>query len=329
MAGALNRPRAARGRIVAPRRGRRQDLHGLVAAELDAPAPPHATAFGAELARRFPTAAAVLFYGSVLRTGDRDGIMDFYVLTREPQPGLRGLANRLLWPGVSYHERGAGRRTDRAKVATMTLDQFQKAVLGRGADTTIWTRFVQPSALVWSADDQVAEAVRQAVAEAAVTAARFAAVLGPAEGSAAAYWTALFQETYAAEFRVEARGREAQILAVDPQRYAAMLPAAWREAGLSWEILEGERLRPLVERGVRARLRRAWRLRRLLGKPLNLARLAKAAFTFDGAAKYAAWKIERHTGISVPLTPWRERHVILASPGVFWRLWRARRKSLG
>ena len=46
-----------------------------------------------------------------------------------------------------------------------------------------------------------------------------------------------------------------------------------------------------------------------------------------GAARYAAWKIERHTGLAVPLTPWRERHVILASPGVFWRLWKARRKA--
>ncbi|HEY9233936.1 MAG TPA: hypothetical protein VIP08_02790, partial [Phenylobacterium sp.] len=65
--------------------------------------------------------------------------------------------------------------------------------------------------------------------------------------------------------------------------------------------------------------------RRALGKPLNVTRLIKAAFTFEGAARYAAWKIERHTGLPVPLTPWRERHVILAAPGMAWRLWQARR----
>ena len=68
-------------------------------------------------------------------------------------------------------------------------------------------------------------------------------------------------------------------------------------------------------------------MRRTLGKPQNLARLVKAAFTFEGAGRYAAWKIERHTGVAITVTPWRERHLILASPGVFWQLWKARRKA--
>jgi hypothetical protein len=62
---------------------------------------------------------------------------------------------------------------------------------------------------------------------------------------------------------------------------------------------------PQAERG---RVRGAWRPRKLLGKPLNAARLIKASFTFQGAARYAAWKIERHTGVPVEVTPWRERH---------------------
>lgn len=302
-----------------------RDLDALVANELDAAPPAHAAAMGADLARRFEGSLALLFYGSVLRTGDRDGVMDFYVLTEKPRRGLRGVAGRLLWPDVSYHEFDADGRTYRAKVASMTLAQFQRAVLGIGADTTIWTRFVQPAALVWSANAEAAERVRDAVAAAAVTAARFAAVVGPESGQPSDYWTALFRQTYAAEFRVEAKGREQQILAVNPSRYDETLIAAWRAAGLAWEKLPGGQVRPHMESAERARLTRAWRLRRRLGKPLNLARLVKAAFTFEGAARYAAWKIERHTGLPVPLTPWRERHVILASPGVFWRLWKARR----
>ena len=52
---------------------------------------------------------------------------------------------------------------------------------------------------------------------------------------------------------------------------------------------------------------------------------APTGTTFDGAARYAAWKIERHTGVPVALTPWREKHPVLAAPGVLWRVWRARR----
>ena len=77
----------------------------------------------------------------------------------------------------------------------------------------------------------------------------------------------------------------------------------------------------------RKRLAGAWRRRRVLGRPLNVARLMKAAFTFEGAARYAAWKIERHTGVPVTVTPWRERHPILAAPGVLWRVARDRRRG--
>jgi hypothetical protein len=62
-----------------------------------------------------------------------------------------------------------------------------------------------------------------------------------------------------------------------------------------------------------------------VGKAYNLVRLVRASTTFDGAARYAAWKIERHTGVAVALTPWRERHPLLAAPGVLWRVWKGRR----
>jgi hypothetical protein len=47
----------------------------------------------------------------------------------------------------------------------------------------------------------------------------------------------------------------------------------------------------------------AWRLRRVQGKMLNALRLMKAAFTFQGGLDYAVWKIERHSGVKVELTP--------------------------
>jgi predicted nucleic acid-binding protein len=56
-----------------------------------------------------------------------------------------------------------------------------------------------------------------------------------------------------------------------------------------------------------------------------LLRLARASTTFAGAARYAAWKIERHTGLALEITPFRERHPLLAAPQVLWALWRHRR----
>ena len=297
----------------------------IIEAELAAPAPAAAQAFAAVLARRFDAAAAVLFYGSILRTGDLDGVMDFYVLTHRAPRGLRGLATRLLWPDVGYYELEHEGVTLRAKVASMTLDQFRWAVTGDGADTTVWTRFVQPSALLWSDSAATTGAVTAAVAGAARTSARFAAALGPPSGAPAAYWTALFQETYAAEFRVERGGREQSILAFDPGRWDGLLRAAWGESGLMG-AQDARSVSPRLEPAQRRRITAAWRRRRALGKPLNVARLIKAAFTFEGAARYGAWKIERHTGMAVPLTAWRERHPILAAPGVLWRLRKLRRR---
>jgi hypothetical protein len=299
----------------------------IVEAELAAPAPPAAQAFAALLTQRFDAPAAVLFYGSILRTGDLDGVMDFYVLTHRPPRALRGLASRLLWPDVGYYEIEHEGVTLRAKVASMTLAQFQGAVTGEGADTTVWTRFVQPSALLWSDSAATAQAVTAAIAQAARTASRFAAALGPPEGApAASYWTALFKETYAAEFRVERGGREQSILAFDPARWDALLRAAWRESGLMGAD-DGATVSPHLALDQRRRITGIWRRRRALGKPLNVARLIKAAFTFEGAARYGAWKIERHTGMAVPLTAWRERHPILAAPGVLWRLRKLRRRT--
>ncbi|GAA0662137.1 hypothetical protein FHT00_003291 [Sphingomonas insulae] len=298
-------------------------LLSFVADELDAAvAPPIAAAARAVVNRLH--GLAVLFYGSVLRTGDLDGVLDFYVLTPPPRGwGMGAWATRTLWPDVSFHEVEVGGRIVRAKVASMPLDTFCRAAEGRTIDTTVWTRFAQPAALVWTADPTVGARVVRAVAYAAATAARFAAVLGPESGRPADFWLALFRQTYSAELRVEAPGRERQIIAFDPGRFDTLLPLAWQGAGIGHQR-RGELYAPLVpERDMRATLA-AWWWRQRLGKWLNVARLVKAAFTFDGAARYGLWKLQRHTGIDLPLTPWRERHPILAAPGVMLRVWHRR-----
>lgn len=273
-------------------------------------------------------ALAVLFYGSNLRTGSLEGVLDYYVL-------LPGPAESGIWPRVSYHEwihasmpgEGShGGETLRAKVATMTLAKFHDAAAGVLLDTTIWARFVQPAALVWQRDEDTRGEVTHAIADAAVTAARLAAVLGPASGTPDDYWTALFRETYRAEFRVEKAGREQSILTANRAHFDGLLPLALDAAGISVRS-DGARLTPVIPPPERKRVVDWWRKRRRMGKSLNIARLLRASATFEGAARYAAWKIERHTGIAVKLTPWRERHPILAAPAVLLSVWQARRRA--
>ncbi|MGZ3250486.1 MAG: hypothetical protein ACXWI4_11100 [Croceibacterium sp.] len=260
---------------------------------------------------------AVLFYGSNLRTGSLEGVLDFYVLLPgEPEKGL--------WPRVSYREWDAEGITLRAKIATMSLAKFADAANGTTLDTTIWTRFVQPCALAWQRDAAAGTAVREAIAGAARTAARLAVALGPAQGRADDYWRALFRATYRAELRVEASGREETILAANRDHFEGLLPAALGSAGVAYGE-DGSTITPRMDATARRRLLAWWGPRRRLGKLLNAARLVRAATTFDGAARYAAWKVERHTGVALEVTPFRERHPLLAAPGVVWRVWRQRK----
>lgn len=289
-----------------------------ISSRLAAPVDPAVSAYARALAEQ-AGAQAVLFYGSNLRTGSLEGVLDFYIL----MPGEERVR---IWPRVSYHEREIGGAILRAKAATMTLSTFAKAASGELTDTTIWARFVQPSALVWQADKTAREAVIAAIADAAQTAARLAAVLGPESGTAEEYWRALFRATYQAEFRVEKPGRENDILSVNEAHFEGLLPLALEAAGID-PALDGERVHPQLGAQERSRILAWWKRRRRLGKPLNFARLLKASTTFDGATRYAAWKIERHTGLSVEVTPFRERYPILAAPGVLWALWKHRRRQ--
>lgn len=293
-------------------------LVAYVADALAAPVRAEVRMIAARLAEE-SGAAAVLFYGSNLRTGSLDGVLDFYVLTD-------GARERGLWPTVSYREFPGAGPTLRAKIATMRSATFHAAASGRLIDTTIWTRFVQPAALAFVRDPAARAMVVDSIAAAATTAARFAAAVGPVQGSAEDYWRALFRQTYAAELRVERAGREEQIIAHGAGRYHALLPLAWQAGGVAFTTEDGLFVPTLPDAG---RVGRAWRSRRRLGKPLNAARLVRAAFTFEGAGAYGAWKVERHTGVKVPLTPFREKHPILAGPGVLWRVWSERRKAAG
>ncbi|MEL7189958.1 MAG: hypothetical protein AAGK17_10440 [Pseudomonadota bacterium] len=262
-------------------------------------------------------ASAVLFYGSNLRTGELEGVLDFYLLYAsydEPR----------IWPRVSYHERTIGGEELRAKVAEMSLETFHMAASGGLRDTTIWARFVQPSGLIWVADEQARDRVVEGIEAASVTAARLAVALGPDTGEESDYWRALFQATYKAELRVEKPGREDDILSKNAEHFDGLLPDALLAAGIVFER-DGALIAPHLPGETKRSILAWWRQRQRLGKPLNLVRLAKATTTFEGAARYAAWKIKRHTGREMKVGPLQERFPLLAAPSAARALWQHRR----
>ncbi|GAN67740.1 hypothetical protein [Acetobacter orleanensis] len=268
----------------------------------------------------------VLFYGSGLRGGiQADTLLDFYVIVRKQSDWPRGrvacLANALLPPNVEYHELRVEGQSLRAKVAILTLAQFRRLTGFSAFDTTVWARFSQPVRLVWQRDAAAAQTLCRCVMRATVTAARWTAFLGPERGPREAFWNALYRQTYQTELRVEKTGRGAGIVARYEDRYKDLLLPCWQIAAVAYER-EGEDVRPMISPAQKLREERAWQVRRRLGRPLNILRLIKAAYTFTGGARYAAWKIERHSGIKVPLTPFAEKHPLLAAPPLVWWLWR-------
>lgn len=270
-----------------------------------------AAAFIAALAAR-PGVAAVLFYGSCLQKSTAEGLLDFYVLTdtRRPfgQGALEAAAGRGLPPNV-YHETLGQLR---AKVAVIDIAAFAHRMRPETMDTSIWARFCQRAALPFARDEATRVAVVEAVASAVETGAIWAERLAggaPAKPTAAAAWRALFVATYGAELRPETVGRADAIVALDEERFAKL-----------WDLTAAARAcAPEVDTA------REWAARRRRGKARNVARLAKAAFTFRGGLDYAVWKVERHSGRPIKISPWERRWPWLAAPFVAYRLWRERR----
>jgi hypothetical protein len=300
-------------------------LRQLLATELEQPAPPAALALAAELARRGGAAtSAVLYYGSALRAGELTGILDFYVLLDEvgawPAPWLARLGNRLLPPNVGYLEMAHEGQVVRAKFAVLSRTQFARRLRTTAIDTTIWARFSQPALLAWSRSAADRHAAIELVADAVACAASWAARLGPRSGRPEEFWRALFARTYAAELRVEKQARAQDIVGKAPGRYAAMLPLAWDRTGIRY-LRDGDgMLTTEIPQAERDSAAGSWAWRQRLGRPLNILRLLKAAFTFEGAMDYAAWKIERHSGVHIEVTPWQRRFPLLAAPGLYLKL---------
>jgi hypothetical protein len=260
-------------------------------------------------------AVAVLFYGSCLRVPEADlgdNLLDFYVIVDDYRAAYDkrwlAVANRLLPPNAFYREAPWQGGSIRSKYVVISLADFERGCAPQTRNVSIWARFAQPARLVWARDAATTDRLLAACSNAVRTMFRNAWPLEPASRDAATIWTRAFRETYAAELRPETAGRAQHIFDADRARYEALTP-------LLIEALKQPYQTPEAAQA-------AWRGRRRLGKTLNLARIVKGTFTFDGGLDYALWKIQRHSGKTVPVTDWQRRHPLLAAPGLAWRLYR-------
>ncbi len=255
---------------------------------------------------------AVVFYGSVRRDHFDEGrIVDLYLLADSYRSLHAGWfarrMNAALPPNVYYLEVPFEGRRVRAKYNLMTLRQFERAVRPETLQPYFWARFSQPSSLVWARDEDSRARVIGALAQAVQTLVATAWPLFESPPAPEAFWCRAFAETYGSELRAERKSRAEQIYRTYAERYDRLLELIARPTP--------------TDPAERRRARRTWLARRILGKCLSVLRLLKAAFTFQDGADYLAWKIGRHAGLEIELTPWQRRHPILAAGFLFWRLY--------
>jgi hypothetical protein len=273
---------------------------------------------------------AILFYGSCLRNGNPlDGLVDLYVVVSGYRAayGIRSTAlwNWLLPPNVFYLELPCGETTLRAKYAVISLADLHRATSMRWFHSYFWARLAQPSGLLYVRDEAVSREIITCLSQAVVTFLRRVLPQLPEEFTNAQAWQRGLVLTYQAELRTETSARAIELYEANRNYYTVVGEAAMAHLPHTVSKLAGAQ--PLLYHAEIPVLTRrlntlGWMLRRIQGKPLSLLRLVKALFTFHGGVDYIAWKLHRHTGVQIEVTPELRRHPLVYGWAALWRLYR-------
>ncbi|MEM9439659.1 MAG: hypothetical protein AAGA73_04365 [Pseudomonadota bacterium] len=301
-------------------------LEEAVVAELGRIVHPSSQALAEAIrARHGATVAAVLFYGSCMRQDPADdppeGVQDFYLIVDRFRDAFtsrwQAWANSVLPPNVFYIEQAWQGHVVRAKYAVVSRDQFVKGTSSAALHPSLWARFSQPVVMLYGRDGDARITVTQAIGEAIKTMLRTSAPLVTSPASPKDLWQEALRQTYRAELRPESSERAATIYRADAARYDEMARHTF-----SGQLNRDGLIAHQATADDIGRAQRYWRVRRLIGKPLSVLRLTKSLFTFQGGVDYALWKVERHTGVRVPLSSFERRHPILNAPRLLWRVYR-------
>jgi predicted nucleotidyltransferase len=304
---------------------------GLIEAQSSRPPPDAVLSLRDELLSRYGGAVqAIVFYGSCLRTmEDRDGIVDLYVLVdryRSAYDGLlKPLLNKVLPPNVFYMEVPYRERKVRSKYAVISMEGFRSGASPAWFHSYIWGRFCQPSTLVFALNESIAMEVKRALAQAAITFMTRSLPQVPERFSSRDLWQRGLLLSYRSELRTERPEKIKALYEASSDHYERMT-----RCGLSFlpyhvsltSLAPPHRYEARISPALRLWNRMAWAVRGVQGKILSALRLLKGLLTFEGGPEYIQWKIERHSGIRVTVSPGLKHHPVLSSLVLVWRLYR-------
>jgi len=291
--------------------------------------PTDTTALIDELKSRFGASLrAVLLYGSCMRSQDiSEGVVDLYAIVDNYESAYKQrhlqYMNAWLPPNVFYLECGTESRKIRSKYAVLSIEDFQNGCYS-WFHSYIWSRFAQPVRLIYADHADTRELIYRSLAHAVI---KFLdstlPALGPGTVDTETIWINGLTLTYAAELRPEQKQARARLITEQNFKDLCRL-TAYASPALPERLttMPDGYYQVIADNHIRQHTLKQWRLRRWLGLALSVLRLTKAAFTFIDAVDYAAWKIKRHTGVTINVTPALRRHPVLFGFSVLWQLLR-------
>ena len=295
------------------------------------PIPASIQAAGNFLAKKYGQAVqGILLYGSCLRAGtDQDGLVDCYVIVDQyasvyPSAWL-ALLNRWLPPNVFYGEVNLEGRIVRMKYAVLSLEDFERSVTPKWFHSYFWGRFAQPTAVMACPSQAMNQRIISGLGRAVLTFLGNVVPQMPQQFSAKDAWSIGLALSYGAELRAESKGRITTLWDSSQAYYEQVAHVTFSAHFPKIKIIQRHDITMYeIEFSMvgYTKNRLAWTVRKVQGKILSILRLMKAAFTFQGGADYLIWKIERHSGVKIELTPAQRRHPIWAGLTTFWRLYR-------
>ncbi len=305
-------------------------LASLTAHHTVSPVAPGVRALEDALRSRYGEAIeAILVYGSCFRRHTDEGLVDLYVIVDnyrclDAESAPRWLY-RILPPTVFYLQVPLGERLVRAKYAVLSLADFQRGTSPRWVHSYLWARFAQRTGVLYVRNEHSALQVHTALADAVVTFVGRVLPVLPPTFAARDLWRQGLRLTYGTELRPEPSDAVAGLFDEAPGYYEHATRMALECMPFEVRRIEdGDSVsyEAMIPWRTRFASRLAWIIRKVLGKTLNVLRLLKGLFTFQGGMDYIIWKIERHSGIRLEMPARLEQYPWLARVVMLWKLYR-------
>ncbi|MBJ20548.1 MAG: hypothetical protein GY910_02205 [bacterium] len=296
-----------------------------IRSELREPVRPAVSWLAGEIAARHGrTVLGVLFYGSCLRKETDEGVLDFWVVVDDYRLAyahpVHAWINPIAAPNVFFLEREFEHRPVRTKYGVISRSAFERGTSLAAWHPYVWARFAQPTRLLACRDDEARHFFEQAIGQAILTLVGRLVCHLPNRGgllrfSLPAFWREAFRQTYDSERRPETESTIRDHYLADEERYDAVAAAALHHLTASGHFdAASEHPRSFsitISPGRLSGMRMRWRAMRAYSRLLGLTRLLKTAFTFGDWVPYVLWKLERHTGRKIDLSPRQRRHPLI------------------